>query len=173
VCSSDLDPLVHLIRNSVDHGLEPADKRLKAGKSAKGTVRLSAVYAGAEVAISVSDDGAGLDAVRIRAKAEEAGLLTPESKIADADLWQMIFAPGFSTASAVTSLSGRGVGMDVVTRTSDGLRGSTDATPTQGQGSTMTLRLPLTLAIIDGMLVRVGKERYTIPLTAVEECVEL
>jgi two-component system chemotaxis sensor kinase CheA len=167
------DPLVHLIRNSVDHGLENAEKRMAAGKQAKGTVRLSAVYAGAEVAISVTDDGAGLNAERIRAKAEEAGLLAPDAKIADADLWQMIFAPGFSTAKEVTSLSGRGVGMDVVKRTIDGLRGSIDVATTPGQGSTMTLRLPLTLAIIDGMLVRVGNGRYTIPLSAVEECVEL
>ncbi|QQR36003.1 chemotaxis protein CheA [Devosia oryziradicis] len=167
------DPLVHLIRNSVDHGLESADKRLAAGKPAKGTVRLSAVYAGAEVAISVTDDGAGLNAERIRAKAEEAGLLAPDAKIADADLWQMIFAPGFSTAKEVTSLSGRGVGMDVVKRTIDGLRGSIDVSTVRGEGSTMTLRLPLTLAIIDGMLVRVGNGRYTIPLAAVEECVEL
>lgn len=167
------DPLVHLIRNSVDHGLESAEKRLAAGKPAKGTVQLSAVYAGAEVAISVTDDGAGLNAERIRAKAEEAGLLAPDAKIADQDLWQMIFAPGFSTAKEVTSLSGRGVGMDVVKRAIDGLRGSIDVATTQGQGSTMTLRLPLTLAIIDGMLVRVGNGRYTIPLAAVEECVEL
>ena len=167
------DPLVHLIRNSVDHGLESAEKRLAAGKPAHGTVRLSAVYAGAEVAISVTDDGAGLNAERIRAKAEEAGLLAPDAKIADADLWQMIFAPGFSTAKEVTSLSGRGVGMDVVKRTIDGLRGSIDVATTPGSGSTMTLRLPLTLAIIDGMLVRVGNGRYTIPLAAVEECVEL
>jgi two-component system chemotaxis sensor kinase CheA len=167
------DPLVHLIRNSVDHGLEVAEKRVASGKTAKGTVRLSAVYAGAEVAISVSDDGAGLNADRIRAKAEEAGLLAADTKIADQDLWQMIFAPGFSTAKEVTSLSGRGVGMDVVKRTIDGLRGSIDVATTPGQGSTMTLRLPLTLAIIDGMLVRVGNGRYTIPLAAVEECVEL
>lgn len=167
------DPLVHLIRNSVDHGLESAERRLAAGKPAKGTVRLSAVYAGAEVAISVTDDGAGLNAERIRAKAEEAGLLAPEAKIPDSELWQMIFAPGFSTAREVTSLSGRGVGMDVVKRTIDGLRGSIDVATTPGQGSTMTLRLPLTLAIIDGMLVRVGNGRYTIPLAAVEECVEL
>jgi two-component system chemotaxis sensor kinase CheA len=167
------DPLVHLIRNSVDHGLECAERRLAAGKPAKGTVRLSAVYAGAEVAISVTDDGAGLNAERIRTKAEEAGLLAPDAKIPDSELWQMIFAPGFSTAKEVTSLSGRGVGMDVVKRTIEGLRGSIDVTTSPGQGSTMTLRLPLTLAIIDGMLVRVGNGRYTIPLAAVEECVEL
>ncbi|KKC33299.1 chemotaxis protein CheA [Devosia psychrophila] len=167
------DPLVHLIRNSVDHGLESADKRLAAGKEAKGTVRLSAVYAGAEVKISVTDDGAGLNAERIRAKAEENGIITPEQKLTEQELNHLIFAPGFSTAKEVTSLSGRGVGMDVVKRTIDGLRGSIDVTTKAGQGSTMTLRLPLTLAIIDGMLVRVGNGRYTIPLAAVEECVEL
>ncbi|HTJ57327.1 MAG TPA: chemotaxis protein CheA [Devosiaceae bacterium] len=167
------DPLVHLIRNSVDHGLEPAEKRLAAGKSTQGTVRLSAVYAGAEVAISVSDDGAGLNAARIRAKAEEQGLLTPESKISEQDLFQLIFSPGFSTAKEITALSGRGVGMDVVKRTIDGLRGSIELSTVPGKGTTATLRLPLTLAIIDGMLVRVGNGRYTIPLSAVEECVEL
>jgi two-component system chemotaxis sensor kinase CheA len=167
------DPLVHLIRNSVDHGLESVEKRLAAGKTPKGTVRLSAVYAGAEVAISVSDDGAGLNAERIRAKAEENGIITPETKLTEQELNQLIFAPGFSTAKEVTSLSGRGVGMDVVKRTIDGLRGSIDVATKTGAGSTMTLRLPLTLAIIDGMLVRVGEGRYTIPLSAVEECVEL
>lgn len=167
------DPLVHLIRNAVDHGLEDADIRRAAGKPNKGTVRLSAVYAGAEVAISVSDDGAGLDTARIRKKAEEAGLLTPDAKISEQDLNLMIFAPGFSTAQAVTSLSGRGVGMDVVKRTIDGLRGNIELTSTKGAGTSVTLRLPLTLAIIDGMLVRVGTGRYTIPLSAVEECVEL
>ncbi|KQW79240.1 chemotaxis protein CheA [Devosia sp. Root413D1] len=167
------DPLVHLIRNSVDHGLETAEQRIRAGKPVKGTVRLSAVYAGAEVAISVTDDGAGLNAARIRAKAEEQGLLTPESRIADHDLFQLIFAPGFSTAKEVTSLSGRGVGMDVVKRTIDGLRGKIELSTRPGEGTTATLRLPLTLAIIEGMLVRVGNGRYSIPLSAVEECVEL
>ncbi len=167
------DPLVHLIRNSVDHGLESEEKRRAAGKSAKGTVRLSAVYSGAEVAISVSDDGNGLDAARIRAKAEENGIIAPDAKLTDQELNHLIFAPGFSTAKEVTSLSGRGVGMDVVKRTIDGLRGTIDVSTNPGQGTTMTLRLPLTLAIIDGMLVRVGNGRYTIPLAAVEECVEL
>jgi two-component system chemotaxis sensor kinase CheA len=167
------DPLVHLIRNAVDHGLEPAEKRIANGKPASGTVRLSARYAGAEVAISVSDDGAGLDAARIRAKAEEQGLLTPESKIGEQELFQMIFAPGFSTAKDVTALSGRGVGMVVVKRTIDGLRGSIELSTDPGRGTTATLRLPLTLAIVDGMLVRVGNGRYSIPLSAVEECVEL
>ncbi|QYO76159.1 chemotaxis protein CheA [Devosia salina] len=167
------DPLVHLIRNSVDHGLESAEKRAAAGKPPKGVVRLSAVYSGAEVAISVTDDGAGLDTARIRAKAEENGLIAPDAKLTEQELHHLIFAPGFSTAKEVTSLSGRGVGMDVVKRTIDGLRGTIDVTSKPGEGSTMTLRLPLTLAIIDGMLVRVGNGRYTIPLAAVEECVEL
>ncbi|ODT79470.1 MAG: chemotaxis protein CheA [Pelagibacterium sp. SCN 64-44] len=167
------DPLVHLIRNAVDHGLEDTGKRAKSGKPAKGNVRLSAVYSGAEVAISVSDDGAGLDAARIRAKAEENGIITPETKLTDQELYNLIFAPGFSTAKEVTALSGRGVGMDVVKRTIDGLRGTIDLSTVPGQGTTATLRLPLTLAIIDGMLVRVGSGRYTIPLAAVEECVEL
>jgi two-component system chemotaxis sensor kinase CheA len=167
------DPLVHLIRNSVDHGLEAPEKRLAAGKAEKGTVRLSAVYSGAEVAISVVDDGAGLNHERIRAKAEENGLITPDTKLTDQELNHLIFAPGFSTAKEVTALSGRGVGMDVVKRTIDGLRGTIDVSTTPGKGSVFTLRLPLTLAIIDGMLVRVGNGRYTIPLAAVEECVEL
>jgi two-component system chemotaxis sensor kinase CheA len=167
------DPLVHLIRNSVDHGLESADTRRAAGKSTKGTVRLSAAYAGAEVAIAVIDDGAGLNAARIRAKAEENGIIAPDTKLSEQELYQLIFAPGFSTAKEVTALSGRGVGMDVVKRTIDGLRGTIDLSTRPGQGTTLTLRLPLTLAIIDGMLVRVGNGRYTIPLAAVEECVEL
>jgi len=167
------DPLVHLIRNAVDHGLEGAEARVQAGKPVKGTVRLSAVYAGAEVTISVTDDGAGLDAARIRQKAEEQGLLTPDQRLSDQELYQLIFAPGFSTAKEVTSLSGRGVGMDVVKRTIDGLRGKIELSTVPGEGTTATLRLPLTLAIIEGMLVRVGNGRYSIPLSAVEECVEL
>jgi two-component system, chemotaxis family, sensor kinase CheA len=167
------DPLVHLIRNAVDHGLEEGSVRTAKGKPAKGTVKLSAVYAGAEVAISVVDDGAGLDHDRIRAKAEENGIIAPDVKLTEQELNHLIFAPGFSTANAVTSLSGRGVGMDVVKRTIDGLRGTIEVSTRPGEGSSMTLRLPLTLAIIDGMLVRIGNGRYTIPLSAVEECVEL
>jgi two-component system, chemotaxis family, sensor kinase CheA len=167
------DPLVHLIRNSVDHGLESADKRLASGKPARGTVRLGAVYAGAEVTISVTDDGAGLNTARIRQKAEENGLITPDTRLTDSELHQLIFAPGFSTAKEVTALSGRGVGMDVVKKTIEGLRGKIHLTSTPGKGTTITLRLPLTLAIIEGMLVRVGTGRYAIPLSAVEECVEL
>ncbi|ORE86516.1 chemotaxis protein CheA [Aurantimonas sp. 22II-16-19i] len=167
------DPLVHLIRNSIDHGIENPERRAESGKSATGTLRLAASHRGAEVAITVSDDGAGLNGERIRRRAEEAGLLVPGQPITEGELNRMIFQPGFSTAAQVTSLSGRGVGMDVVKRTIDGLRGSIDVDTRPGKGSTMTLRLPLTLAIIDGLLVRVGQDRYTIPLAAVEECLEL
>ncbi|WP_334150729.1 chemotaxis protein CheA, partial [Hyphomicrobium sp.] len=165
--------LVHVIRNAVDHGLENPERRAAAGKPGRGRVRLAAVHAGAEVAISISDDGAGLDTERIRAKAEENGLISADAKLNDQELYQLIFHPGFSTAKEISSVSGRGVGMDVVKRTIETLRGSIDVTSKVGVGTTVTLRLPLTLAIIDGMLVRVGKGRYTIPLSAVEECVEL
>ncbi|MDP3676012.1 MAG: chemotaxis protein CheA, partial [Novosphingobium sp.] len=167
------DPLVHLIRNAIDHGLEEPARREKAGKSTRGRVRLAAVHTGAEVAISITDDGAGLNIDRIRAKAEEAGLVAADARLPDHELFQLVFHPGLSTAKEVTSLSGRGVGMDVVKRTIEGLRGSIDLTSKPVEGTTVTLRLPLTLAIIEGMLVRVGQGRYSIPLSAVEECVEL
>jgi two-component system chemotaxis sensor kinase CheA len=167
------DPLIHVIRNAADHGLETPEQRLAAGKPAAGHIVLSARYAGAEVVISVSDDGRGIDRERVRAKAEKNGLLAPGAQVSDAELLQMIFQPGFSTAETVTNLSGRGVGMDVVKKTLDGLRGSIEIASTPGAGSEVSLRIPLTLAIIDGLLVRVGEGRYVIPLTAVEECLEL
>jgi len=167
------DPLVHVIRNSIDHGLENADRRIAAGKDPRGVVRISAMHQGAEVAIEIADDGAGLDTDRIRQKAEEAGLVAPGAVLSDHDVHQFIFHPGFSTAREVTAISGRGVGMDVVSRTMESLRGRIDIASRPGEGSTVTLRLPLTLAIIEGMLVRVGRNCYAIPLSAVEECVEL
>jgi two-component system chemotaxis sensor kinase CheA len=167
------DPLIHLIRNSADHGLEMPEERLAAGKPAKGRIILAARQAGAEVVITVKDDGRGVNRERVRAKAEENGLLAPGAVIGDAELLQMIFQPGFSTAAKVTSLSGRGVGMDVVKRTIEGLRGSLELSSPAGEGSQVALRIPLTLAIIDGLLVRVGTARYVIPLSAVEECLEL
>jgi two-component system, chemotaxis family, sensor kinase CheA len=167
------DPLVHVIRNSADHGLEDPALREAAGKSSAGHIKLVARHAGAEVLISVSDDGRGLDAKRIRAKAEENGLITPDTMLSEAELNQLIFHPGFSTAKEVSALSGRGVGMDVVKRTIESMRGSIDVTTEAGHGTQITLRLPLTLAIIEGLLVRVADARYVIPLTAVEECVEL
>lgn len=167
------DPLVHLIRNAADHGLESPEGRMAAGKPATGKVTLAARQSGAEVIITITDDGRGVDRARVRAKAEDAGLIAPGATLSDNELLQLIFHPGFSTAQAVTSLSGRGVGMDVVKRTIEGLRGAIEMTSEPGVGSTISLRIPLTLAIIDGLLVRVGGGRYVIPLAAVEECVEL
>lgn len=167
------DPLVHLIRNAADHGLETPQERLAGGKPALGRITLSARQAGAEVVITVRDDGRGVNRERVRAKAEENGLITPAAVLGDQELLQLVFQPGFSTAAAVTNLSGRGVGMDVVKRTIEGLRGTLELSSPPGEGSEVALRIPLTLAIIDGLLVRVGTARYVIPLSAVEECLEL
>lgn len=167
------DPLVHLIRNSMDHGIESPDIRDGKGKARQGQIHLSAVHSGAQVLIRIQDDGAGINPARVRAKAEENGLIAPGAELSEAELFQLILQPGFSTAAKVTNLSGRGVGMDVVKRSIDSLRGTIDIASTLGLGSEITLRLPLTLAIIDGLLVRVGQGRYVIPLSAVEECVEL
>jgi len=167
------DPLVHMIRNAADHGLETPEQRLAAGKPAAGRVVLAARQAGAEVIITITDDGRGVDRDRVRAKAEENGLIAPGAVLSDNELLQLIFHPGFSTAQTITNLSGRGVGMDVVKRTIEGLRGAIEMTSEPGRGSQISLRIPLTLAIIDGLLVRVGTARYVIPLAAVEECVEL
>ncbi|NNU51460.1 chemotaxis protein CheA [Rhizobium sp. WYCCWR 11279] len=167
------DPLVHLVRNSIDHGLEMPADRLASGKTEAGTVTLSARQAGGEVIIAIKDDGRGINRERVRAKAESSGLIQPGQPLSDAELLQLIFAPGFSTAAAITNLSGRGVGMDVVKKTVEALRGAIDIVSVPGQGSEVSLRIPLTLAIIDGLLVRVGSGRYVIPLSAVEECLEL
>ncbi|MFV0922682.1 chemotaxis protein CheA [Sphingomonas parapaucimobilis] len=167
------DPLVHIIRNSCDHGLEKAEDRIAAGKAPSGVIRLSAHQAGGEVLITITDDGRGIDVERVRAKAEANGLIQPGQVVSEDELLGLIFHPGFSTAAQVTNLSGRGVGMDVVKRTIESLRGSIVVKSVSGQGSTITLRIPLTLAIIEGLLVRVGEGRYVIPLAAVEECLEL
>jgi len=167
------DPLVHLIRNAADHGLEPPAERLAAGKAARGTIILSARQTGAEVVISVCDDGRGVNRARVRAKAEENGLIAVGAPLSDPELLNLIFQPGFSTAATITNLSGRGVGMDVVKRTIEGLRGALELTSQPGDGSKVDLRIPLTLAIIDGLLVRVANARYVIPVSAVEECLEL
>jgi len=167
------EPLVHMIRNSMDHGLEDADRRRAAGKPARGTVRLSARQEGGEVLIAIEDDGAGLDAEAIRAKALERGLLPPDAQPSTTELHQLIFSPGFSTAKALSSVSGRGVGMDAVRSTVDALRGAVEVMSHPGRGTRVTLRLPVTLAIIDGLLVRLGDAVFVIPLSAVEECVEM
>jgi len=167
------DPLVHLIRNCIDHGLETAEERIRLGKSPNGHLHLSAAHSGTQVLISVIDDGRGMNREAIRAKAEERGLLAPDAVLSDSELLAHVFHPGFSTAHEVNAVSGRGVGMDVVKRTIDSLRGTIEISSTPDQGTTVSLRLPLTLAIIDGLLVRVGRGHYVIPLSAVEECVEL
>jgi two-component system chemotaxis sensor kinase CheA len=167
------DPLVHLIRNSIDHGIEDTASRSAAAKTEIGRIEVAAIHAGAQVLVTVRDNGAGLNTARIRAKAEEQGLIAPGAALSDQDIHQFLFHPGFSTAQTVSALSGRGVGMDVVKRTIEALRGSIDISTIQGQGTTVTLRLPLTLAIIEGLLIRVGEGRYIIPLSAVEECAEL
>jgi two-component system, chemotaxis family, sensor kinase CheA len=167
------DPLVHLIRNSIDHGIESTESRSAAGKTEIGRIEIAAIHSGAQVLVTVRDNGAGLNTARIRAKAEENGLLAPGAVMSDQDVHQFLFHPGFSTAQTISALSGRGVGMDVVKRTIEAMRGSIDIATVPGNGTTITLRLPLTLAIIEGMLIRVGEGRYIIPLSAVEECAEL
>jgi two-component system chemotaxis sensor kinase CheA len=167
------DPLVHLVRNSCDHGLETPEERIAAGKPAIGTITLVARQSGGDVTISIRDDGRGINRDRVRAKAESSGIIAANAVLADQELLQLIFQPGFSTAAQVTNLSGRGVGMDVVKRSVEALRGTINVTSTTGVGSEISLAIPLTLAIIDGLLVRVGTGCYVIPLSAVEECLEL
>jgi len=167
------DPLVHLLRNSIDHGIESPEQREAAGKPRQGVIRLSAKQAGGAVIIRIADDGKGLDAARIRDKALEKGLVAPDAKLSEQEVFQLIFAPGFSTADTVTSVSGRGVGMDVVKRSIEALRGAVDIDSTPGKGVAISITLPLTLAIIDGLQVSAGGEFYIIPLSMVEECVEI
>ena len=167
------DPLVHLIRNSIDHGIEPPGQREAAGKPRQGAVRLAASHSGDKVVITVEDDGAGLDGEAIREKAAGLGLVEPDTELKEAELYGLIFLPGFSTARKVTSISGRGVGMDVVKKEIDALRGTVEISSRRGSGSRFTIGLPLTLAIIDGLLVSSGDNRYVIPLSFIEECVEL
>lgn len=167
------DPLVHLIRNSIDHGIEPPGQREAAGKPRQGAVRLAASHSGDKVVITVEDDGAGLDGEAIREKAAGLGLVEPDTELKDTELYGLIFLPGFSTARKVTSISGRGVGMDVVKKEIDALRGTVEISSRRGSGSRFTISLPLTLAIIDGLLISSGDNRYVIPLSFIEECVEL
>jgi two-component system chemotaxis sensor kinase CheA len=167
------DPLVHIIRNSIDHGIELPSVREAQGKPGTGTIRLSASYSGASVLVTVTDDGAGLDAEAIRQKALEKGLVSPTAELTKKELFSLIFAPGFSTAKTVTNVSGRGVGMDVVRKTIDMLRGAVEVESERGSGTSVTLKLPLTLAIIDGLLVKVGGNFFVLPLSTVEECIEL
>ncbi|OAX88453.1 chemotaxis protein CheA [Xanthomonas nasturtii] len=166
------DPLTHLVRNAMDHGIEPADVRVARGKPARGTVGLNAYHDSGSIVIQITDDGGGLNRDRILAKALERGLIEPGRQPTDREVFAMIFEPGFSTAEKVTNLSGRGVGMDVVKRNITALRGTVDIDSTAGVGTTISVRLPLTLAIINGFQVGVGKSVFVVPLDVVEECVE-
>ncbi len=167
------DPLVHLIRNSLDHGIEPADVREQRGKPRQGTIRLAAVHTGSNVVVTIQDDGKGLDTAAIRAKAVEKKLIAPDANLSEKEIFNLIFLPGFSTAKAITSVSGRGVGMDVVKRQIDALRGSVSIASEVGQGTTISLTLPLTLAIIEGLLVEIGHDQFIVPMSVVTENVEL
>jgi two-component system chemotaxis sensor kinase CheA len=167
------DPLMHMIRNAADHGIEAPDERRAGGKDPCGRLTLRAFHEGALVVIQLEDDGRGLDRERIVRRAVERGLLAEGAPLADQDVYALIFEPGFSTAERVTEVSGRGVGMDVVRRNVDALRGSVSVESRPGRGATISLRLPLTLAIIQGFRVGVAGEVYILPLEAVSECVEL
>jgi two-component system chemotaxis sensor kinase CheA len=167
------DPLTHLVRNSMDHGIEPADIRLARGKPAYGTLKLNAYHDAGNIVIEVSDDGGGLNRDKILAKALERGLIETNQVLSDREIYALIFEPGFSTADQVSNLSGRGVGMDVVRRNIQSLRGTVDVDSEPGVGTTIRIRLPLTLAIIDGFMVGVAGSSYVLPLDTVVECIEL
>jgi two-component system chemotaxis sensor kinase CheA len=167
------DPLMHLVRNAMDHGIEPAAVRAARGKPVAGHVGLNAFHDSGSIVIEVSDDGGGLPKEKIRAKAIEKGLISASQVLSDQEIANLIFEPGFSTADKVTNLSGRGVGMDVVKKNIQALRGTAEIHSEEGMGSRVTIRLPLTLAIIDGFLVGVDRATYVVPLEMVVECLEL
>ncbi len=162
------DPLMHIIRNSIDHGIEPAEERIKAGKNPKGLVSIDTSYSGANVRIKVSDDGRGMDDEELRKAAIEKGLLRPDSEISHKELLQLIFHPGFTTSEQVSNISGRGVGMDVVKKNIEELRGSIEVDTEKGKGTTITISLPLTLSIIDGLLIYIGQNHYILPVNQVK-----
>ncbi len=168
-----MDPLTHLVRNALDHGLEAPEERLARGKASSGQIRLNAYHDTGAIVIEVSDDGRGLSRERIMTKAIERGLVPRDARLSDEQVWKLIFLPGFSTAEQVTDLSGRGVGMDVVRRNIEALRGEIKLASQEGEGSSVQIRLPLTLAIIDGFLVEVAGSSFVLPLDGVEECIEV
>jgi len=163
------DPLMHMVRNSLDHGIEPAEVRAAAGKRQQARLALSAYHQGGHIVIEIADDGKGLDTDRIKTKAIERGLIAPGASPTQEEIHMLIFQPGFSTADKVTEISGRGVGMDVVRRNIDALRGRIEIKSERGKGTTFQIKLPLTLAVLDGLLVGVGQERFVMPTTAVRE----
>lgn len=166
------DPLLHIIRNSMDHGIETPERRQEQGKSERGRIELSASHADGQVLIKIQDNGAGLNVDKIRQRAVERGLIESDDDLTDQQLQQLIFAPGFSTAEQVTDVSGRGVGMDVVRNSIAQLHGRVHIDSERGQGTCIRVYLPMTLAIIEGLTVRVAHEHYVIPLSVVEECIE-
>jgi len=166
------DPLVHMIRNAVDHGIETPEERIAAGKAATGCVRLNAFHQGGNIVLEVKDDGKGLDREAVRSKAIEKGLIDAKMKLDDQELFGLIFLPGFSTAKVVTDVSGRGVGMDVVKKNIEKLGGTVAIGSEPGKGSMFTVRLPLTMAILDGMILKVGNERYLLPVIAIKESIK-
>lgn len=166
------DPLLHMIRNAIDHGIEPSDERAAMGKSSHGTVWLKAYHDTGNVVVEIADDGRGLDADKIRRRAESRGLIREDDQLGEKDLYQLIFHPGFSTAEQISELSGRGVGMDVVKNVVEGLRGEIDVESVPERGTLVRIRLPLSLAIMDGFLVRAGEAKYIVPLESVVECVD-
>jgi two-component system chemotaxis sensor kinase CheA len=165
------DPLLHLVRNAIDHGIESPQDRAAKGKPTQGTLRLNAFHDSGAIVITVQDDGAGLQRQRILDKALQRGLVESGQVLSDKEVYALVFEPGFSTAEKISNLSGRGVGLDVVKRNISALRGTVVLDSEEGVGTTVTIRLPLTLAIIDGFLVEVGKVVYAIPLDMIEECV--
>jgi two-component system chemotaxis sensor kinase CheA len=167
------DPLTHLVRNSIDHGVELPEVRLQAGKPAVGTVHLEAYHRGGNIAVEVTDDGAGLDKDRILAKARSRGLVAPNQTLTDHEIHELIFAPGLSTADKATDVSGRGVGMDVVRRNVQELGGKVEIRSERGRGSRFTITLPLTLAIVEGLTARIGSETYIVPLVSIIESLRL
>jgi len=162
-----------LLRNSIDHGIETRAEQLKNGKSAQGTVLLKSFYSGANVLIEISDDGAGIDVAKVRAKAVSKGIINEDTQLSDKEIIDLIFLPGFSTASQVTGVSGRGVGMDVVKRNISDLRGEIEVSTMLHKGTTFTIKLPLTLSIVDGLLVKVGATDFVLPLGSVAKCYEV
>ncbi len=167
------DPLTHILRNSIDHGMEPADARAARGKPAHGTITMTARHEGGHMILDIADDGAGIDPAEIRKKAVDKGIVSRLADLDDAALLQLVFTPGFSTVDAVTDLSGRGVGMDVVKRRVEALQGGVSIQSRKGRGTTISLKIPMSMAIIDGLLVRLDDARYLVPLSEASECVDL
>jgi len=165
------DPLVHMVRNSIDHGIEAcAEDRIAAGKEAAGVVQLRAFHQAGNIVIEIEDDGRGLDKDKILAKAIKNGVVDPGQDLSDAEIYKLIFHAGLSTAEKITSISGRGVGMDVVKKNIESLRGKVEITSQKGKGTVFSIRLPLTLAIIEGQVIRIGNQKYIIPILSIERC---